>query len=528
MNTLEMLKDLGHVDPPDQRVLERTADTLVSAAAESICGASTVPDAGAESLQRATVRGASDVVPGAQRAWGRRRRVNTTGSAGEPRSAVGTRTRIRVRPRQRRAAMVAVAAVIVLLVSALVAVAGHGLGVKGPVTTSWQAGRPLRSDGHEKAGQWQLVDDVLSGTWQQSTSGPPPGTGMCPTADACYEVAGKYASASAAEPESESFYASTDVGATWTVLPMPTSFVATSGLSCAAATVCAVGGTYQGQSVMISTTDGGHSFVISPLPASVGTLYALSCPTSTFCGGLVATTTWHGLPPNIPIHAAFLSTSDGGKTFADASPFLAGDSMQSLVCSSTADCTVIGNQMTNASPTNGSSVVAVTTDAGRTWTQGAFPVGFNILTHSTLACPDASHCYVAGSIPSTTGKTATPVQLVAATVNGGLTWSEQTPPGNVPRLGIMSLSCPTVSECWIAGMYRPERETPVLLGTTNSGATWSRVTFSVPAGAPNYDGQSYITMGQISCATANVCVARGAVAQGSPTSPVYSLDIPNG
>lgn len=66
----------------------------------------------------------------------------------------------------------------------------------------------------------------------------------------------------------------------------------------------------------------------------------------------------------------------------------------------------------------------------------------------------------------------------------------------------------------------------MLLGTTNGGTTWSKVTFSVPEGAPNYDGQSYLSMGLISCATANVCAALGAAAQGSPTTPVYSLVIP--
>jgi photosystem II stability/assembly factor-like uncharacterized protein len=68
----------------------------------------------------------------------------------------------------------------------------------------------------------------------------------------------------------------------------------------------------------------------------------------------------------------------------------------------------------------------------------------------------------------------------------------------------------------------------MLLGTNNAGRTWSRVTFTVPSTAPNYDEQSYLTIGSISCATADVCAAVGAAAQGSPTAPVYSLVVPTG
>ena len=63
----------------------------------------------------------------------------------------------------------------------------------------------------------------------------------------------------------------------------------------------------------------------------------------------------------------------------------------------------------------------------------------------------------------------------------------------------------------------------MLLGTTDGGSSWSKVTFSVPDGAPNYDGQSYLSIGFITCPTSNVCVANGSTAQGSPTAPIYSL-----
>ena len=68
----------------------------------------------------------------------------------------------------------------------------------------------------------------------------------------------------------------------------------------------------------------------------------------------------------------------------------------------------------------------------------------------------------------------------------------------------------------------------MVLGTTDDGSTWSRVTFSVPAGAPNYDGQSYLSIGAIDCPSAGVCVALGVGAQSSPSVPTYSLTVPPG
>ena len=66
----------------------------------------------------------------------------------------------------------------------------------------------------------------------------------------------------------------------------------------------------------------------------------------------------------------------------------------------------------------------------------------------------------------------------------------------------------------------------VVLGTTDGGSMWSRVTFSVPAAAPNYFGQSYLSIGWIDCASADVCVALGVGAQSAPSVPTYSLTVP--
>jgi hypothetical protein len=51
--------------------------------------------------------------------------------------------------------------------------------------------------------------------------------------------------------------------------------------------------------------------------------------------------------------------------------------------------------------------------------------------------------------------------------------------------------------------------------------TWSKVTFIVPPGAPNYYGQSYMAVGAISCPAADACIALGISAQGAKSTPAY-------
>lgn len=471
------------------------------------------------------------------------------------------------------------------------ALRGGGLG--GPVTTPWQPAHVLGvpASAHERAGTWRLVDALLTGTWLQNDYGPPPGFFSCSPDGTCFVLAGKYASASAAAPLSESLYVTTNEGATWSVLALPSGLLSTTPLECSGAQWCATGGTYNGQPALVVTRDGGHSFTIDPLPAGVGTLQSLSCPSAGACLGLVAV----GNAP--PTDATLVVTDDGGSTIHDE-PILAGDSMTDLVCSSITDCTVVGSTSASATDLVPVGVSAVTTDQGRNWTKGAVPAGFGIDTRmSSLACADAQHCFVTGAIPipnqnppqcaSTSGsnnfKPTTPASStalpkmspqvaaiskveaqvastavakndaashdfgctnepytnvgdIATSSDGGLTWTPEMLPTNVPSPRFSGISCPTATECWAAGTEliaetagkSTDMSSPVLIGTTDGGTTWSKVVFSVPSTAPNATGQSYLSMGSVTCPTTSVCLARGAAAQNAPYAPVYSLVVPGG
>jgi hypothetical protein len=63
----------------------------------------------------------------------------------------------------------------------------------------------------------------------------------------------------------------------------------------------------------------------------------------------------------------------------------------------------------------------------------------------------------------------------------------------------------------------------VVLVTHDGGATWQKVTFVVPPGAPNdQGGDAYMSVGDIQCPSVSSCVGLGISDQGSSTTPVYT------
>jgi hypothetical protein len=457
------------------------------------------------------------------------------------------------------------------------AVAGHGRQADSP-SSSGNSNTQLP---HVRTGTWTLADDLLNGTWQQNpTGGPPPGSLSCPTASICYAMSGKYASSVQNAPLlSESLYVSTNSGATWIPRLMPNGFDPTSPLACSSETNCAAGGLDAGRAVLVTTLDGGLSFAMHQLPSGAGQLDTLSCPSTTFCAGLAAHT---GQLDQGTTNATFVSTSDHGLTFR-TSAILPGDSMEALTCSSNQDCTAVGWSNALGPDDWTAGVAAMTADGGTTWDAGVLPTGFGI-DSSSLSCANATRCWVTGSIDipfqnpsqcestpgfagnspsatSTTGRQSPAVALVATaegaaatsaaqkaadggdvtcigqgqmasdiafTDDGGLTWIPDQMPDDVPEPMLGDISCPTVTQCWAAGssnlpVVGHSGGTPVLLGTTDGGITWSKVTFSAPTGAPNYDDQSYLTMAGVDCPSAGDCVAIGTGAVSAPSVPTYSL-----
>ncbi|WP_298345236.1 hypothetical protein [Ferrimicrobium sp.] len=487
------------------------------------------------------------------------------------------------RPSRRRTV---VFVVVLILVGGFVGIRGLGGArvLTHPITTGWHEAQALDSGSSGRNGSWQLVDAVMSGTWQQNEDGPPPGYLTCATPGRCYVMAGNYSSAAFGSPLlSESLYVTIDQGANWAVLPMPTGFAATTALSCSGAGWCAAGGTYHGQPILLSTTDGGHSFTMTPVPSGLGTIDVLACPSLGACDALVATSTGQN---DGPIGATFLAMTGGGAKFVDH-PILAGDSMVALACVSSTRCTVVGATSRTRGSLLPTGVAALTNNGGKTWTPGSIPIGFGIQRMSSpLVCTDATHCVLGGEIPirdantcagiPTVGPSLTSFSLApsvraisrtesriaedwatqsgsfqgartctnartsvvsafATSTDGGLTWNPQSLPSDVPSPQIDGLACSSTTACWASGSESVPQKiakvtdfgSSVLLGTVNGGQSWSKVIFHVPASAPNPQGQSYQSIGAVSCPTSSLCLAAGVAAQGASVSPIYRLVIPH-
>lgn len=436
-------------------------------------------------------------------------------------------------------------------------------------------------------GIWQLVGDFSSGTWTQNDYGPPPGYLTCASPGRCYVMAGKYSSPDVGAPLlSESLYVSIDQGANWGVLPMPAGFAPTTALSCSTPMWCAAGGTYEGQAVLLTTSDGGHSFRVTPLPSGAGKLYALDCPSPGSCDGLVAGSKAPGtgpldarflsvrdggallrvrpiLPGDSMVDLACVSarrctvigerdtsinalvptgvvalTNDAGRTWrAGRVPEGLGIQGQfsSLACTQAGRCYLIG-EVAIRKPAECSTSVAhgVAPTASKASLSG-FPMAPAIrrlaVDESRIASQWARRTEGFRHTYSCSSPRHSVVNVIASSTNRGMTWTPMALPGNVPMPQLYGLACPSDSQCWAAGSEAipqsigigADQGSPVLLGTTNAGATWSKVTFTMGSGAPNPHGQSYLAIGSISCPSAKVCLAQGIAAQGAGVSPIYAL-----
>lgn len=506
-----------------------------------------------------------------------------------------------LRPRKRLPLLLAAAAVLVLLaILGLVSLAANN-GLRHPTISSFRTGHAFlpESKGKQRpiaSGSWQLVSavSVISGSWQQNTTGPPPGTLTCVTNDVCYVLAGKYASPKANSPLlSESLYVSSDLGLHWLVLPVPGGFSPSTLLTCAGPSVCAAGGALNGQPILIATTDGGHQWTMTPLTNVSGQLLQLVCSSATDCHGIVGPASdafGQGLSPRDIPNESFVTTQNGGASWV-SSPLPSGDAVGEIACADVGHCLVMGTVSNGEGDvfTEG-NFARMTSDGGTTWTNGTVPLGFTVSSFAGLSCADVQHCLVLGTIPikapnpkqcssnpvpspagtQRTATTTTPpsasvevvagpegriatkandeaaadgggyscsqngteyVSDIASTTDGGRSWTPEPLPDDAPDPSLWGVACASSNVCWASGSEAvpvsvgrvSDGGSSMLVGTTDGGSTWSKVTFSVPSGAPNAYGQSYLSIGSISCPASNTCLALGAAAQSSPTAPVYSF-----
>jgi hypothetical protein len=365
------------------------------------------------------------------------------------------------------------------------------------------------------------------------------------------------------------FLASVDGGSQWTITPLtglPGELVE---LVCSSAAAChgvvgppmaadaAPGGAVETQSsplqeVFVTTANAGRTWESSPLPAT-DLVYGLACPDAGRCvviGSRLSPDT------GFPGQADFVrSTADGGVSWETGS-LPAGFTLppfSDVSCANAENCLVLGNiPLGNTNPPQCAKMPglpAAQAAARRAAARRAAARGAKLPTTASTPAPvspaveaiskvetalalqadesEASQGTLQCSYPGSGGL----VSDIAASTDGGLTWTPEALPGNVPDPQLDGVSCPSATECWAAGSESivqhvgggTNDSSSVLLGTTDGGTAWSKVVFSVPNGAPDAYGQSYLSIGDVDCPAQGVCMSLGVAAQSSPTAPVYSL-----
>jgi photosystem II stability/assembly factor-like uncharacterized protein len=123
-----------------------------------------------------------------------------------------------------------------------------------------------------------------------------------------------------------------------------------------------------------------------------------------------------------------------------------------------------------AGGSGGRPVILRTADGGGRWLAGRLPGGISGGL-SDVGFADLRHGWAAGHLTGT-GPANAAGGLLLATSDGGATWTTQTLPDGIGRLGRMAVI--DAGHGWATGMTVAGR--PVVLATTDGGATWSSQT----------------------------------------------------
>jgi len=384
------------------------------------------------------------------------------------------------------AGVAAVALVIGLLSAYLVSTSSH------PVT----------------AAQWKVTGHLLADPSMsslsagQATAKQPFGL-TCPTASGCLAFLPSAGltdgtSATNTEPPATSVEISGDSGSTWQTTYVPPAGMWLDRMSCPSSTTCFATGvnisshTY----AAATTTDGGVTWnaITIPTASGGGGATEISCTSTTDCvvieGGAG--------PDGLGVEDSTYVTADGGQTWTTAAvpgTFRAN----SLECFTGDTCIATGMtpstyQITNPSASTPAGAI-YSTDGGFTWTASqvtqTWPGGGSIVA---MSCSNAQDC-LATEVPNGQGGD----YALVSTEDGGKSWAPLD--GNLPSdLTLLSIACPTMSNCSVAGSD-DSTGTGVVFNTTDGGQTWN----SVPL--PTVEGVVPNEVMSLTCGSASSCHA---------------------
>ena len=285
---------------------------------------------------------------------------------------------------------------------------------------------------------------------------------------------------------------STDAGSTW-ALSKPTTFLL-DWISCASATSCGV----LGAGSIVLTSNGGKTWSTKTMPAKAADTAELACPTPSTClaSGFSSSAIW--------------ATADAGTVWhASTLPGAAG--VANLSCGSASACEAVGIAAENGQPAR----MWRTTTAGSSWKSQPVPPEGNGFVKAyaasvaldSVVCRGSDDCLLFGTAQARFISFYV-FGFVPRTLNGGGKWTQPPLPTGVGRLG--AVSCASISVCEAVGSL----PTGIFLGTTHEGSSWVLQLETVLE-----VGGSYL---DVACSNAKDCVAVGAADTG-PTSGVGAI-----
>ena len=375
-------------------------------------------------------------------------------------------------------------------------------------------------------------------TWQRT----PPPLGDCFTTGSCPSPVVCFVDADVTGAGTEVLLKTTDAGATWTELTIPTNLPATQ-IDCTSVSDCMIlGWSVQMGFESVSTQNGGASWTASSGARGNNAASALTCLDIGHCFAISRSTvlqtsdagaTWSaaGTPTQSWLDAVdcptvsncyvgglngIEATTNGGNYWFETAMPAAGDPIANISCATSTECLSLS--------TNGG--VFYTADGGRSWIETTLSVGIfeiscasgnicvasgvagtffssnggsawqpsllsaSVRYLSAIACLTGGRCVAAAVMPPYTAPT------IAVSSNGGESWNVEAAPPAVSFLG--SVACPSILHCLIGGLAEGQRgQYPVVLSSSDGAVTWT--TEVAPAGV--------IQMGVITCPSARVCFA---------------------
>lgn len=322
---------------------------------------------------------------------------------------------------------------------------------------------PARTGAAQRAAiRQKVLAEIASEPWLKSTGlGPVISPVTCVSTDFCAVLSVK-----SGMPELDK---TRNGGRTWRSVPAPTGlssdyqvtggkvvFIGPIDMSCPTAGDCVVVASSAANLASPSSQD-----FASPQDVAVGTAYI------TRNGGLRWTTSW--MPPGSAMQVKCFAngrcvsagesvpaySSDGGLTWSATGT---GDysGQPALSCSDALDCTLV----TSAIPGPGLPAVVVTSNGGRSWPTVLADGLPQDKAFSSISCPSASECWVAGDgifRHSAGNKTIVGFPAVGGALylstNRGETWRDANLPKGVNT--IWALSCPSPNACFALASEAP-------------------------------------------------------------------------